>query len=290
MAQIITDDGVKLYCEETGAGAPIVFAHEFAGDFRSYEPQVRYFSRRYRCIAYNARGYPPSDVPQGFERYSQERARDDLRCVLDGLEITKAHLVGVSMGAFAVLHFGFAYPARALSLVIAGCGYGAEPGSRREEFVREASRLAEEIAEKGMAEVSKTYGAGPTRVQYRDKDPRGYAEFLRQLAEHSALGSANTMRGVQARRPSLWDFVDKMDALDAPTLLMTGDEDDPCLAPSLLMKRHIRSAALVVLPNTGHSMNREEPDLFNRFCDEFFHQVESGRWPRRTTLPRRSVD
>lgn len=281
MALLTTDDGVKLHWEEAGSGAPIVFVHEFAGDLRSYEPQVRYFSRRYRCIAYNARGYPPSDVPENVESYSQERARDDLRCVLEALKIERAHLVGVSMGGFAVLHFGFAYPERALSLVVAGCGYGAEPGGAREEFIGEASRLAEEIAEKGIAEVSKTYGVGPTRVQYHDKDPRGHAEFLRQLGEHSALGSANTMRGVQARRPSLWDLVDKMDALDTPTLVLTGDEDDPCLAPSLLMKRHIKSAALVVLPNTGHALNLEEPDLFNRFCGEFFHQVESGRWPRR---------
>ena len=280
MAKATTDDGVGLYNEETGAGAPIVFVQEFAGDLRSFEPQVRYFSRRYRCIAYNARGYPPSDVPESFERYSQERARDDIRCVLDGLKIEKAHVVGVSMGAFAALHFGFTYPERALSLVVAGCGYGAEPGKRR-QFADEASRTAAEIADKGMAEVAKTFGTGPTRVQYLNKDPRGYAEFLTQLMEHSSLGSANTMRGVQARRPSLWDLVDKMKALDAPTLVATGDEDDPCLEPGVLMKRHIKSAALVVLPNTGHALNLEEPELFNRFCDDFFHQVEAGRWPRR---------
>jgi pimeloyl-ACP methyl ester carboxylesterase len=280
MTYATTDDGVRLYFEETGAGAPIVFVHEFAGDFRSYEPQVRYFSRRYRCIVYNARGYPPSDVPENVESYSQTRARDDIRCVLDALKIDKAHAVGVSMGAFAVLHFGFTYPERALSLVVAGCGYGAEP-SKRQQFAEETLRTAAEIVDNGMAEVSKTYGAGPTRVQYRNKDPRGYAEFLAQLAEHSALGSANTMLGVLAGRPSLWDLVDKMKALDVPTLVATGDEDDPCLGPALLMKRCIRSAALVVLPNTGHALNLEEPELFNRFCDDFFHQVESGRWPRR---------
>ena len=280
MAHLTTDDGVKLYYEETGSGHPIVFVHEFAGDLRSYEPQVRYFSRRYRCITYNARGYPPSDVPDNFERYSQERACDDIRAVLDGLKIEQAHIVGISMGGFAVLHFGFAYPERALSLVVAGCGYGAEPG-KRQQFHDETSRTAAQIAEKGMAEVAKTYGAGPTRVQYRNKDPRGYAEFMAQLAEHSTEGSANTMRGVQARRPSLWDLVDQMKALDVPTLVATGDEDDPCLEPGLLMKRHIKSAALVVLPNTGHALNLEEPDLFNRLCDEFLHQVESGRWPRR---------
>jgi pimeloyl-ACP methyl ester carboxylesterase len=280
MAQLTTDDGVKLYYEETGSGVPVVFVHEFAGDIRSYEPQVRYFSRRYRCVVYNARGYPPSDVPENFESYSQTRARDDIRDVLDQLGIEKAHIVGISMGGFAVLHFGFAYPERALSLVVAGCGYGASP-DKRQQFHDETARTAAQIAEKGMEIVSKSYGAGPTRVQYLNKDPRGYAEFLQQLGEHSTLGSANTMRGVQARRPSLWDLVDDMKRLDVPTLVATGDEDDPCLEPGLLMKRHIKSAALVVLPNTGHALNLEEPDLFNRVCDDFFHQVESGRWPRR---------
>jgi pimeloyl-ACP methyl ester carboxylesterase len=280
MAQMTTDDGVKLYYEETGSGQPIVFVHEFAGDIRSYEPQVRYFSRRYRCIVYNARGYPPSDVPENFESYSQERACDDIRAVLDALKIEKAHILGISMGGFATLHFGFAYPERAISLVVAGCGYGAAP-DKRQQFADETARTAGQIAEKGMAEVAKTYGAGPTRVQFEVKDPRGYAEFMQQLSEHSTLGSANTMRGVQARRPSLWELADKMKALDVPTLVATGDEDDPCLEPGLLMKRLIRSAALVVLPNTGHALNLEEPDLFNRCCDDFFHQVEAGRWPRR---------
>jgi len=280
MAYVTTDDGIKLYYEEAGSGTPIVFVHEFAGDSRSYEPQVRYFSRRYRCVNFNARGFPPSDVPENFESYSQARARDDIRAVLDGLKIEQAHIVGISMGGFATLHFGFAYPERALSLVVGGCGYGAAPGARQ-QFADETARTAAQIAEKGMAEVSKSYGAGPTRVQLRNKDPRGYAEFMQQLSEHSTLGAANTMRGVQARRPSLWDLVEDMKKLDVPTLVATGDEDDPCLEPGLLMKRHIKSAALVVLPNTGHALNLEEPDLFNRFCDDFFHQVEAGRWPRR---------
>jgi len=280
MPHVTTDDGVRLYYEEVGSGYPIVFVHEFAGDYRSYETQMRYFARRYRCIAYNARGYPPSDVPEDFERYSQTRARDDIRAVLDGLGIAKAHVVGISMGGFAVLHFGFGYPERASALVVAGCGYGAQP-DKRQQFHDETARTAAQIAEKGMVEVAKTYGAGPTRVQYANKDPRGYAEFLTQLAEHSTLGSANTMRGVQARRPSLWDLVDEMKRLDVPTLIATGDEDDPCLEPGILMKRAIKSAALVVFPNTGHALNIEEPDLFNRALDDFFHQVETGRWPRR---------
>ena len=60
MAHLTTDDNIKLYYEEVGSGIPIVFVHEFAGDVRSYEMQMRYFGQRYRCIAFNARGYPPS--------------------------------------------------------------------------------------------------------------------------------------------------------------------------------------------------------------------------------------
>jgi pimeloyl-ACP methyl ester carboxylesterase len=281
MSTLTTDDGVKLYYEETGSGTPIVFAHEFAGDYRSWEPQIRHFSRRYRCIAYNARGYPPSDVPGEVERYSQQRVRDDIRCVLDALHIERAHIVGLSMGAFATLHFGIAYSARALSLVVAGCGYGAHP-DQRAQFQEQARALARTMLDEGMRKVAATYGHGPARLQLRDKDPRGFAEFVRQLGEHSAQGSANTMLGYQARRPSLYDLTAEMAHISAPLLVIAGDEDDVTLEPSVLMKRTIPTAALAVLPKSGHVLNIEEPALFNRLVEDFFHQVEAGRWMART--------
>ncbi|NIO40087.1 MAG: alpha/beta fold hydrolase, partial [Burkholderiales bacterium] len=166
MAYVTAGDGVKLFYEDTGTGTPIVFAHEFAGDFRSWEPQVRHFSRRYRCIAYNARGYPPSDVPPAPTSYSQQHARDDLLCVLNGLDIDRAHIVGLSMGAFAALHFGMAHSRRAFSLVVAGCGYGAHP-DQYELFQTESKALAETIRQKGMRHVAETYGHGPSRLQLR---------------------------------------------------------------------------------------------------------------------------
>src|SRR5258706_4586819 len=176
MPSLTTDDGVKLHYGEAGSGAPIVFVHEFAGDGRSWEPQMRYFSRRYRCIAFNARGYPPSEVPDDFERYSQERARDDIRSVLDGLGIPKAHVVGLSMGGFASLHFGMRYPERSLSITVAGGGYGAHP-AQYADFQAAARENVKAIREKGMAHFAATYGHGPTRVQFQNKDPRGFAEY-----------------------------------------------------------------------------------------------------------------
>ena len=279
MAHLTTDDGIKLYYEESGTGIPVVFLHEFAGDYRAWEPQMRYFARRYRCIAYNARGYPPSDVPSDVARYSQDRARDDIRAVLDALEIDKAHIVGLSMGGFATVHFGFTYPARARSLVIAGAGYGAAP-DKREQFAAEAEAAASKF-EAGMAQAAAGYALGPTRVQFQNKDPRGWKEFADQLAEHSVVGSANTLRGVQKRRPSLFDLAEKMKTITAPTLIMTGDEDWPCLEPGLLMKRNIPTAGLVVMPNCGHAINLEEPAAFNAHLADFFHAVDAGAWRNR---------
>ena len=279
MPYLTTDDGIQLYYEETGRGIPVVFVHEFAGDYRSYEPQIRYFSHRYRCIAYNARGYPPSEVPKDLERYSQDRARDDIRVVLDGLKIEQAHIVGLSMGGFATLHFGFTYPGRARSLVVAGCGYGAA-ADERQKFTEEVESAAQRFETLGMAKTSEGYALGPTRVQFQNKDPRGWKEFGDQLAGHSAAGAALTMRGVQKRRPSLFDLVDKMKTIKAPTLIMVGDEDWSCLEPALLMKRTIETSALAVMPNSGHTINIEEPEAFNRHVADFFHAVEAGAWPK----------
>ena len=280
MPHVSADDGVKLYYEEAGSGLPIVFVHEFAGDHRSWEPQLRHFARRYRCIAYSARGFPPSDVPEDPTMYGQDRARDDIRAVMDALGLDTAHVVGLSMGGFATLHFGFTYPERARSLVIAGCGYGAEP-AKREQFAREADAAAQRFLDLGMEEAGAAYAVGPTRVQFQNADPRGWAEFRDQLREHSALGAANTMRGVQKVRPSLYELVDKMRMITAPTLVLTGDEDWPCLEPALLMKREIPTSALAVIPNAGHTINLETPAEFNALVADFLHAVDAGRWPER---------
>lgn len=280
MPYATTDDGVKLYYEVTGAGAPVIFVHEFAADHRSWEAQMRHFGQRYRCVTFGARGYPPSDVPEKPSSYSQVRATDDILAVLDHLKIPAAHVVGLSMGGFATLHFGFRHPTRALSLVVAGVGYGAER-EQQAKFKSEVEVVARSLLKEGMVAFAEKYAYGPTRVQFENKDPRGFAQFKKELGEHSALGSANTQLGVQGERPSLYDLVDRMRALTVPTLVLTGDEDWPCLAPSLLLKREIPSAALAVMPNCGHTINLEDPDLFNRIVGDFIVQVQAGRWPKR---------
>jgi pimeloyl-ACP methyl ester carboxylesterase len=191
------------------------------------------------------------------------------------------------MGAFATLHFGMAYPKRAFSLVLAGGGSGAHPASYR-AFQEDSRRNADFMRKEGMERFAATYGHGPARVQLQNKDPRGFAEFIGHLAEHSAAGSANTMQGYQGRRPSLYELTAEMARIEVPTLILTGDEDEPCLDACLLMKRTIPTSGLAMLPCSGHAINLEEPALFNQLVDDFFHQVEAGRWrtrDRRATVP-----
>ncbi len=277
MPYATTRDGIRLYYEETGGGVPLVFVHEYAGDHRSWKRQVEFFARHFRCITYGARGYPPSDVPEDPDKYSQASARDDIIAVLDHLRIDRAHVVGLSMGGFATLHLGLAYPDRARSLVIAGCGYGAAPAGR-EKFIAESAAVADMFEKEGIVAATKKYTAGPTRVQYQNKDPRGYAEFVQQMSEHPARGHALTMRGVQMKRPSLWELADGMRKMRLPVLIVTGDEDEPCLEPALLMKRALPAAGLWIAPRTGHTINLEEPEAFNRAVLEFLTLVEQGRW------------
>ena len=273
-------NGLSLFYEDVGEGTPLVFVHEFAGEARSWHLQVRFFARRYRTIAFNARGYPPSDVPEDPKAYSQDQAADDIRGLLDALGIRKAHICGLSMGGYATLHFGLRYPERALSLVVAGAGYGSVPGER-EKFRRDVEETAMRFERDGMKAVAEFYTKGPTRVQFMDKDPAGWQEFYDMFCAQSAKGHALTMRGVQMSRPSVYELEAGMERMAVPTLIVTGDEDEPCLEPAIFMKRTIRSSGLVVMPKAGHTVNLEDPDAFNRAVLDFLTAVDASRWPLR---------
>ena len=280
MPYATTSDKVRLYYEEAGSGTPILFIHEFAGDHRNWELQMRYFSRRHRCITYSARGYKPSDVPPDPVAYSYKHWASDAIAILDHLKIEKAHIVGLSMGGFTTIAIGMLYPQRALSLTAAGAGSGSER-KEIEGFRKNALETAGIFETKGSEHVARTYGMGQARIPFLVKDPRGFEEFTAMFGEHDAKGSANTMRGFQGERPSLYDFEAEMRKFTVPTLIVVGDEDEPCLEPSFLMKHWIPTSGLVVFPKTGHVCNQEEPAMFNEAVADFIARVEAGRWPAR---------
>ena len=269
----------RLYYEEAGRGTALVFVHEFSGDFRSWEGQIRHFSRRYRCIAFNARGYPPSDVPATPSKYSHLIAADDIRAVMRHLGVTKAHIVGCSMGAYATIMFGLRYARNALSLTTVGAGAGGILDPRtRAQFLKNTRENARRFEEEGVEAATKRLRNAANRVQLENKDPRSFREFFQRLAEHSAMGHANTLRGVQLRRPPLYTMAKPLSRLKVPLLAFVGDEDESALNPSLFIKRACPAARLTVVPATGHLVNQEEPALFNRLTEDFLSLVESGRW------------
>jgi pimeloyl-ACP methyl ester carboxylesterase len=277
---VTTSDNVELDCNVCGQGNPLLFVHEFGGDQRSWHNQISYFSRRYQCITFNARGYPPSSVPASVEFYSQNRAVEDMIQILDHLEIEAAHLVGHSMGGFAVLHLLLQYPKRALSGTIIGVGYGAE--KKHEDYFRSVSNnVAHQFIKLGSDNYSHIYGAAASRIPFQVKDPIGWHEFRLRLSQHSEIGASNTMLGVQALRPSLYDLEAELSNIDTPLFIVVGDEDDHCLQTSLFLKSTVSTSGLLIMPKTGHTVPLEEPGLFNLNLSEYLSSTELDRWLKR---------
>lgn len=279
MPTIISHDGTRLYYEEAGSGTPVVFAHEFAGDYRTWEPQMRYFSRAHRCVTFSARGYPPSDVPDQPERYGQDIARGDVIAIMDALGITRAHVVGHSMGAYTALHVGIRHRERCISVTAAGCGWGSAADPAEREAMRKiAAANGAMFMEKGIAAATAAYTDNPTRTTQKYKDPRGFAQFVRMMSEHSAQGHALTMMMLQAKRPTLWDLEADLRGFTVPLLVIAGDEDESCLDGSVFLKRTVPTAGLLVIPRTGHTITSEEPAAVNAALADFFAAAEAGRW------------
>jgi pimeloyl-ACP methyl ester carboxylesterase len=279
MPHITARDGTRLYYEEAGAGSPVIFVHEYAGDYRTWEMQMRFFSRAHRCITYSQRGYPPSDVPSDGAKYSQDIARDDVVAIMDALKVDKAHVVGHSMGAYTALHVGIHAPARCISVVAAGCGWGSsQDAKKREEMKALAAETGKIFAEEGIASAAAKYADAPMRQAQKNKDPRGYAEFARMLSEHSAEGHAQTMFNLQLKRPTLWEMEAALKKFSVPLLIVVGDEDEPCIDGSVFLKRTAPTAGLLVIPRTGHNVPTEEPAAFNAALADLFAAAEAGRW------------
>ena len=273
-------NGVEIYYEVTGQGYPLIWSHEFGGSYDSWEAQVKFFRRRYQVVTYAARGWPPSDVPEDPAAYTQDIVVNDLYLLMRHLNISQAHIGGLSMGGSVALNFGIAHPEMAKSLIVASAGSGS---TNRDVFLATGQSMADRLISEGMIAVAEDYGTTNIRVQLRRKDPMGFETFAHLLSEHSATGSALTYQGFVMNRPTVFELEDKLKSLRVPTLIMIGDEDEPCIEPGIFMKRAIPLSGLSCFPQSGHAINLEEPDLFNRTVLDFLTAVEAERWAERPT-------
>jgi len=271
----MTREGIDIYYEDTGTGYPIIWSHEFGGDYRSWEPQVGYFSRTHRNIAYSNRGFPGSSAPEDPAAYSQEILLDDLHALMQHLAIDRAHIVGLSMGASIAVNFGMHHPELCASLTLASGGSGTVS---RAEFETQAHALVSAFLEHGIEAAAQALAGGPTRVPLKLKDPKGYDVFFANLLEHDPVAMAHVYENVQLKRPTFYQLEDGLRRLEVPTLIMVGDEDEPVIDPALFLKRTIPGAGLRIFPRSGHCINLEEPAEFNAQLARFFDAVERGKW------------
>ena len=267
-------DGVSLGYRDVGEGTPIVWCHEYFGDYRSWAPQLTTFSRTHRNIVYSARGYPGSQVFTSAAAYSQPLMIEDLLRLLDHLEIDKAVVGGLSMGGNVALNFGIAHPDRCLGLVVAGCGSGS---TDRQRFEEKAAAMISVIEAEGTGGLAAFMEADPIRVPMRRKDPLGWEALCRRLAEHDDVAAAHVYREVQLKRPGILSLGDELARTEVPTLVIFGDLDAGCVDPGLYMWRTLPNARLAVVPATGHCVNLEEPELFNQVVRAFLDELAAIR-------------
>ncbi|HVA15995.1 MAG TPA: alpha/beta hydrolase [Stellaceae bacterium] len=275
MPQAKAADGTSLYYESQGRGPAIVFVHELAGTCHSFDLQVAALKPRFRCITFNARGYPPSDVPPAAESYSQDIAAEDIGAVLDAAGENDAHVMGVSMGSAAALQFALAHPVRVRSAILCSIGSGSD--AKPDEYIANMEAMAARVEKNGMDQVRENFTASPARLKLKEKSPAEYAKFLAEIEKFSVLGLTNTMRGVQQRRPPLYAHKDKIAAMRIPTLVVLGGVDQGCDRPSHFLAETLPGARLEILANTGHGVNLEEPDRVNHMIAEFVGTVEARR-------------
>ena len=280
MGTLIKLNGFDIFHVVTGKGTPIIWCHEAAGDYRSWDPQVKFFSRYYyRNITWNFRGFPPSSVPSDLAAYSEETMVADLRELMLNLDAKKAHIVGLASGAAIALRFVLMHPEMCLSMAVAACGVGSMNPEKRQQQIDDSVAMLKGGSMQTLVEFQ-THR--PARQQFLRKDPKGWQLFHDQFLEQSPLGWSMTAQHVAGTRPTVFSLKEKLNRLTVPSLIMVGDEDEACLEPSIFLKREIPGAGLLAFPQSGHTLNLEEPADFNHALLKFFQAVSAGTWATRS--------
>jgi len=281
MPEFQSADDLTLYYEDAGAGAPILFVHEFGGDYRSWYRQVPVLSQTFRCITYSARGFLPSAVPEDRARYGQPHSTSDVLALMDHLGLERAHLVGTSMGSFTSLDFALTYPDRVLSVTLVGNSSGPRDEAERTHF-RE-TWVGHEIA---LREARGGAGAvledDPAYQSFQRNDPENWAIYADNLQGQSATGAVHVLSTLHWNRRSLFDDQARLKALDRPVLLITGDEDYYLVGETnAFLQDLLPDATWHRLPETGHLVNIERAAEFNQLLVEFVARA-SARQNRET--------
>jgi len=271
-------DGVGIGYQDRGVGDPIVFVHEFGGEPARWGHQVAYLKDDYRCITYAARGFFPSDIPDTITLYGQAQATDDLLALIEHLDLDRVHLAGTSMGSFTSLDFTLKFPDRVRSLTLVGNSSGPRDETEREKYrtqwVSEEIRHRERAGSRGAVEILENDLAYASLQRRLPDEWKGYAE---RLSAQSVTGALNILKTLHWDRRSIWNDEERLRAITCPVLMVHGDEDYFLVGETnVYLEAVLPDATRVLFEQTGHLVNIERADRFNRLMEDHLLRAKNG--------------
>ena len=265
----LTANGGTHYYDDVGDGSSaVVFIPGYTLDTRMWERQLAAFIPRHRVIRYDLRGAGKSAPPTGPYAY-----RDDLRALLDHLQITTAHIVGLSLGGAIAIDFALAYPNYTRSLVSVGAsalgGY-PWPDQLKEWFARISAAGA-----RGDIELAKKHWLNVGWFTPALKNAEVAAELAAILADYSGWHFCNSNPAQNLNPPAN----DRLGQIVAPTLVVVGELDLPFynLPIADALAKRIPDARKLVIPGVGHMANMEAPERFNDAVLSFIAVVDAAQ-------------
>jgi 3-oxoadipate enol-lactonase len=267
-------DGGTLAWESAGEGPGVVFLHPGLWDSRVWDEQFGVFSRTYRVLRYDLRGYGSSSRPEPGRPYSHVA---DLAAVMDAAGVDRAAMIGNSMGGRVAIDFALTYPGRVAALILAAPGLGGFEGTQRENEIWEAWSDEREsmIADAVAAEIDGDYERAQDRrlqclwAPLGTKDEAG--RKIRQLAFDNIHELTMDESGERELDPPA---AERLDEIHAPTLVLPADHDPPWHERMCeVLAEKVRGARLVRIPETDHVIPLRRPDEFNSVVMAFLGEV-----------------
>jgi len=266
--------GVRIHYKDEGQGYPVLFMHGFASDLQSWDEQVPVLVDKYRVVRYDCRGHGGSESPDHQDDYSQEILVDEALGLLDAIGLDKAHVCGLSMGGGTALNLALKHPDRVSAAIIAstGAGSGAE-----ESFLEGFKALTDMLDRGDLESFAKTLASSPVAAVFSKLRPDLIETTKERRMRNNPGGLAHIIRGAIMRRKSIFALEDQLKNMKVPALIVAGELDQACRGPADFMGRHIPRSRLVVFPETGHVVNLERREDFNREMLGFLDDVACGR-------------
>lgn len=244
-----------------GTGTPLLLLHGFTGSHEYWHLHHEYWrDRGYQIIAPDLLGHGLTDTPADSWRYQMSQVGADIRALLDELNIQRCHILGYSMGGRLALYLARYYPTYFERLVIESASPGLATEGGRTARERKDARLADFIDYSGIVKFVTYWEALPMRHSQKRIDLRIRNQLHGQRLKNVTLGLSNSLRGMGTGvQPSLWDEIND---IQQPTLFLTGEEDTKFTYLNGFMTRLLPNSTHIVIPDSGHATNLEQPEVF----------------------------